>query len=111
MKKIYHITTMQNWKLAQEKGQYDFCTLKTDGFIHFSTVEQFLKTANRIFAGKKDLVLLEVSEDSVINNLVYENLEGGTEQFPHLYCPLKSTLVLNTYELKIDNEGKFTSPF
>ena len=111
MPKIYHLTKRETWEKALDQKVYDFCTLKKDGFIHFSTESQFLDTANRIFSGQKDLILLEVEEESVKKDLKYENLEGGKEQFPHLYCSLKTELVIRVHPLEANQKGIFVSPF
>lgn len=110
MKKIYHITTKENWSKAQAQGSYTFCSLDTEGFIHCSTPEQFLDTANRIFKGKSGLLLLEIDETKVGSEIKYENLEGGSEDFPHIYGPLEIDAVLQVFEFVAGSDGEFVSP-
>ena len=49
---IYHITTKQQWKSAQEKGFFDEPSLHTEGFIHNSTEAQVAGVLERYYKGK-----------------------------------------------------------
>lgn len=107
MKKIYHITTQIEWYQAKVDGKYTFCSLETEGFIHCSLVSQYLKVANFRFKGKENLILLEIDEEKVSAKVVYENLEGGVEDFPHIYGPLNIEAVVNVYQMLTDETGNF----
>ena len=112
MKLIYHITKNKTWLKAKAQNIYDFCTLKSDGFIHASTSKQYLEVANRIFKNEtEDLVLLAIDENLVQQKIVYENLEGGAEQYPHIYGPLNLDAVIKVYELKKNKRGIFAPLF
>ncbi len=108
-KKIYHITKRDNWNKAKEKGSYDFCSLSKDGFIHCSAEDQVMRIANGIFRGQSDLVLLEIDKELVKSKIVYENLEGGDENFPHIYGPINVNAVLRILDLRQDKLGEFIS--
>lgn len=103
---IYHITNKFDYVKAKDKGFYDFCALKTEGFIHCSTKDQYLATANRYFLGKTNLILLKIETDKLNSKLVYENTVGGQELFPHLYGPISLNAVVSVHELNEKN-GKF----
>ncbi len=109
-KKIFHITKQENWYKAKVKGQYDFCSLYTEGFIHCSTKDQYLKVANARFKNEDGLVLLAIDESAVTCEIKYENLEGGSENFPHIYGPLNVEAVMDVFELKTDETGEFDAP-
>ena len=85
---IYHITTHSDWERARATGSYAADSLSTEGFIHCSTAQQVIATANRIFKGRRDLVLLCVDTSRVKPEIRHENLEGGTNLFPHVYGAL-----------------------
>jgi uncharacterized protein (DUF952 family) len=51
------------------------------------------------FAGVPGLVLLEIDLDRVGVEVRWENLEGGTEPFPHLYGPLPVAAVRSVQTL------------
>ena len=59
---IYHITTKQQWKLAQEKGFFDEPSLQNEGFIHNSTEAQVTGVLERYYKGKADLLLMHIDE-------------------------------------------------
>jgi len=74
---IYHITSKTDWAAARAANSYAADSLASEGFIHCSTAEQVIATANRIFRGRRDLVLLSIDSDRVKPEIRYENLEGG----------------------------------
>lgn len=112
MNLIYHITKKETWVKALANNLYDFCTLKTSGFIHCSTHLQYLEVANRLFKNEtKDLVLLAINEKLIDSNVVYENLEGGTELFPHIYGPLNLNAVTQAYNFTKNKRGDFAPLF
>ena len=82
-----------------------------EGFIHFSTSSQLLSTSNRLFKGRNDLLVLEVDPEGLESNLVFENLEGGSELFPHLYSALPIENVVRKFCLKPDEERNFQREF
>ena len=78
-----------------------------EGFIHFSTSIQLLSSSNRLFKGRNDLLVLEVNLEGLESDLVFENLEGGSELFPHLYSYLPIENVVSKFCLKPDDEESF----
>ena len=64
-----------------------------DGFVHCSTQPQVIPVANRFYIGQSDLVLLAIDESKLHSKVVYENLEGGIELFPHIYSPIPLTAI------------------
>ncbi|MCH2534708.1 MAG: DUF952 domain-containing protein [Bdellovibrionales bacterium] len=110
MANIYHITTLEDWSLAKKTGHYLSSSLKNEGFIHCSTATQYLRIANSLFSGRKDTLLLEIDEDKVNAEIRYENLEGGSEHFPHIYGPLNLDSVLRVIDFPSDENGQYSSP-
>ena len=74
---IYHITRKTDWEMALAAGSYAADSLATEGFIHCSTAQQVIATANRLFKGRRDLMLLSIDTDRVNAEIRHENLEGG----------------------------------
>jgi len=103
---ILHITTHEAWRQAQEDGVYIPASLKTEGFIHLSTPEQVVATANRFYRGQTDLVLLVVDTERLEPELLYEESEPG-EWFPHLYGPLNLDAVVSVQPISSDPDGYF----
>ena len=86
---ILHITTDAGWAAAQEAGSLVAPSLGEEGFIHCSTLAQVEATANRIFRGTGDLLLLEVEADKLTAPLKWERAKDVGEEFPHIYGPAR----------------------
>lgn len=104
---IYHITTMAAWESATKRSVYRADSLETEGFIHCSDAGQVVSVANTLFPGAKGLLLLHVDTDKLRSRVVYENLEGGEELFPHVYGPIEIDAVVDVAEFDPGPEGDF----
>jgi uncharacterized protein (DUF952 family) len=91
--RILHITTPEAWAAAQRAGSYAADSLATEGFIHCSEPEQLAWVVERHFRGRAGLVLLHVDTAKLPAEVRYENLEGGTQLFPHVYGPIPCAAV------------------
>jgi uncharacterized protein (DUF952 family) len=111
---IYHITRREDWEQARSAGEYRGDTLDTDGFIHCSTVEQFVGVANSYYPGQHGLVLLCIDADKLDAELRYEAPAGpaieGTSFFPHIYGPLNADAVAAVLDFEPGPDGTFTRP-
>ena len=110
MEFVYHITSKSIWESQQAKGTFLTPTFNQDGFIHFSTLPQVRKTAHKFYQGQKDLVILEVDPTFYPGKLIFENLDGGSELFPHLYAPLSIRSVHQVFNLPLNPEAEFDFP-
>jgi uncharacterized protein (DUF952 family) len=105
---IFHITTRNAWESAKGQGSYRPEAFPIDGFIHCSTRNQVIQVANARFRGKSGLVLLAIDTDKVKPRIVYENLEGGQQLFPHIYGGLNTDAVAEVLEFEPGEDGYFT---
>lgn len=110
MERIFHITKRQDWERAQLEGSYEPPSLASEGFIHCSTGDQVIRTANRLFRGQSGLVLLEVDTRQVKAEIKYENCEGGEEAFPHIYGRLDLKSVTHVMPFEPGEGGSFAIP-
>jgi len=104
---IYHITTQSAWGAAKGTGAYRAPSLATQGFIHCSTADQVTRVADNLFAGQHGLVLLHIDPEKLAAKVVYENLEGGTELFPHVYGPINLEAVVRVTPFEPGPDGRF----
>lgn len=107
---IYHITKKQLWDQALKNGLYLPPEFDRDGFIHASEWYQLQRTVNLFYPGQSDLIVLEIETQGTNLPLVYENLDGGTEPFPHIYGPLPVTAVADTFTFEKTNTGLWQLP-
>ena len=85
-----------------------------DGFIHFSTHPQIIKTLNKHFKGQRDLVLLEVATpdlpEAVRKHLVWEKNHPEGDAYPHLYTDLPISCVANVYDVTLKHDVELDVP-
>ena len=98
---IYHITTVQAVEAAQKSGEYAPEGFALEGFIHCSYAHQIQGVLQRRFQGRTNLVLLEIEPSRLPCPVVDENLEGGTELFPHIYGRLPMSTVVGIKKLGV----------
>lgn len=110
MATIYHITKRDEWDRAKQAGTYEAPSLASEGFIHCSTSDQVIRTADRLFRGQPGLVLLEIDTDQVDAEIKYENCEGGQENFPHIYGLLNPESVMRVMAFEPGKDGRFAMP-
>jgi uncharacterized protein (DUF952 family) len=106
---IFHIAERAIWDAAKPKGVYEAESLRSQGFIHCSTIEQVIPTANRFYRGRADLVLLCIDEAALESEIRYEEGEPG-QQFPHIYGAVNLDAVRQAREFKADAGGGFSLP-
>ena len=107
---IFHITSREAWESARPESAYRPESFAAEGFIHCSTREQVVRVADARFRGRRGLVLLCIDTDKVAAEIVYENLEGGRELFPHIYGALNADAVAEVLEFEPGEDGFFSFP-
>jgi len=107
---IYKISPRALWQEAEEKGAFEGAPIDhVDGFIHFSTSEQAIETAEKHFHGQNDLLLIAVDPTKLGAALKFEPSRGGA-LFPHLYAPLSLEAVIWVKELPLNADGLHEFP-
>jgi uncharacterized protein (DUF952 family)/flavin reductase (DIM6/NTAB) family NADH-FMN oxidoreductase RutF len=103
---IFHIIKREDWS-GHPQSDYQASSLKTQGFIHCCTETQIPGVVNQWFEGESDLLLMEIDPCLLQSKLIYENLEGGSELFPHVYGPVNSAAIVLVKKLE---SSSHTSP-
>ncbi len=96
---IYHIASEHEAEHAQRTGEYEPLAFAAEGFIHCSYKHQLEGVLQRIFPGRTDLVVFEIDPAKLPCQVIDENLEGGIELFPHIYCRLPMSAVTRIQKL------------
>ena len=107
---ILHIAQVDDWETALQSGYYEGPTLASEGFIHASTPAQAIAVANRLFRGRQDLILLVIDEQRLTAEIRPENLEGGSEPYPHIYGPMECDAVESVLPFEPEPNGTFKLP-
>jgi len=114
---ILHITTHKEWDKALLKGNYTSPSLKSEGFIHCSTLKQTVDTANIFFKGQTGLVLLCIDENKLKSECKYEDPSVGGQHdpnvgklFPHIYGPINISAVIKIVNFPSNENGLFNLP-
>jgi uncharacterized protein (DUF952 family) len=107
---IFHITKREAWLNAAAAGAYQAERFPIEGFIHCSTRDQVIQVANARFRGETGLVLLCLDTAKVAAEIRYENLEGGSQLFPHIYGEINIDAVVQVIEFEPAGDGCFSLP-
>ncbi|MFD4183161.1 DUF952 domain-containing protein [Rhodococcus sp. NPDC058514] len=112
-KTLVHICTAEQWQQAQRSGERLPETFGADGFVHLSTTEQVHLPANRLFAGRTDLVLLYLEPERFGAEVRWEPgvpTDPESMRFPHLYGPLPVAAVAEVRAYLPGPDGVFGPP-
>ena len=109
---IHHLAFRADWDAGLAAGEYRVPSLDDEGFIHASgDEEQMLRVAARLFAGRTDLLALEVDTERLPEDspVIREPARSG-EIYPHVYGPINPDAVVRVRALVPDaaNPGAFT---
>lgn len=109
MRVIFHIARREQWTCAKQSGVYGSDTVGTEGFLHASLPRQVIRVANRLFRGRKGLVLLWIDPEKVQSQIRYEAAADG-EEYPHIYGPLNADAVVQALDFEPEADGTFSLP-
>lgn len=109
MPRILHILKRTAWEAALREGVYRPDSLRSEGFIHCSTPEQLIRTANLYFAGHSDLVVLNIDPALVHAPLRWELPHTSESPFPHIYGALNLDAVIGIQTLIAGPSEEFQS--
>ncbi|HPY24438.1 MAG TPA: DUF952 domain-containing protein [Mycobacterium sp.] len=107
---LVHLCPAAEWAAARVAGEVRAESLGTVGFVHLSTRQQVHLPANRLFAGRSDVVLLYVHPDRLDAPLRWEPglpEDPPTLRFPHLYGPLPTSAVIAVSSYLPGSDGRF----
>jgi uncharacterized protein (DUF952 family) len=118
MTMIYHITSRQAWREAQQRGDYRTESLETEGFIHCSTGTQVLPVAEKYYSGKPGLLVLMIDPARLSSDLKWEPPAEGSlppgvperDPFPHVYGPINLDAVVRVVDLETNPDGQYRLP-
>lgn len=102
---IYHLALRADWDAGLASREYRAPSLADEGFIHASgDEEQMLRVAARLFAGRTDLLALDVDTARLADDspVIRETARSG-EIYPHVYGPINPDAVVRIRALVPDS--------
>lgn len=107
---LLHMCTRVEWERAQEVGERVPDGFAVEGFVHMSTPVQVHLPANRIFAGRDDIVLLSLDPALLGAEVKWEPgvpSDPDSMRFPHLFGPIPVAAVTAVTAYIRDENGAF----
>ncbi|GAB04078.1 DUF952 domain-containing protein [Gordonia amarae] len=107
---LLHLCTEADWSRAQALGHVDALSPADVGFIHLSAPYQVHLPANRLFAGRTDLLALRVDPALLTAEIRWEPgvpTDPESMLFPHLYGELPVAAIVAAEPYLPDSEGTF----
>ena len=110
--RLLHIVDRITWTVVPDDEDYRPAEYAEVGFIHLSTPELVLIPANAFYAGRDDLVLLDLDPEVLGDAVRFEPgvPPSGDLLFPHLYGPIPRAAVLGVIPFPRDRDGHFVLP-
>ena len=107
---LLHLCGQRDWDAARADGELSPPSLAEVGFVHLSTPAQVHLPANRLYAGRSDLVLLHIDPHSLQAPVRWEPgvpTDPESMLFPHLYGPLPVSSVVAVSPYSPGPDGRF----
>ena len=107
---LVHMCGRDEWAAASVSGEHRPPSLSDVGFVHLSSVEQVHLPANRLYAGRTDLVLLYLNPDLLGAPVRWEPgvpTDPASMRFPHLYGALPAAAVIAVTPYSPGPDGVF----
>jgi uncharacterized protein (DUF952 family) len=107
---LLHICPAADWAAAQSLGEHLPESLATVGFVHLSTPGQVHLPANRLYAGRSDLLLLHIDPALLDAPVRWEPgvpTDPASMMFPHLFGSLPVAAVVAVSQYRPGPDGRF----
>jgi len=113
---LLHLIEPDAWQAARAAGAVE--PPPDVGFVHLSTPEQVSLPANRLFAGRSDVLLLVLDPDRLGVQVRWEPGEhgdplmpdGSVMRFPHAYGPVPTSAVVAVVAYEPGADGTYAAP-
>jgi uncharacterized protein (DUF952 family) len=92
--RLFHIAEPAEWAAVGDGDTYAPAAFAREGFVHCSYPEQVAATAARHYAGRTDLLLLEIDPSRLGAPVIEEPSPTTAEPFPHVYGPIARDAVI-----------------
>jgi phenylacetic acid degradation protein len=105
---IYHLTTKKLLEKAKEDGFYYHLSIEKEGFIHCSTPDQVLESANLHFKNEQSLEVLEIDPNFLKSELKFEWSKARNKKFPHIFGNINLDCIKRVITIYKNENNLFT---
>ncbi|HHT7238134.1 MULTISPECIES: DUF952 domain-containing protein [Bacillus] len=105
---ITKVITKRNWGIAKNIGEINEASLKEEGFIHCSLLDQALKVAQKHFSHEEDVLLLTIDPSLLKAEIKYE-LASNSQKYPHVYGVINIEAIVDVVPFPKE-KGEFILP-
>lgn len=103
--KVYRLLTQEEWRETVDLLPLSAIDIR-DGYIHLSTKEELLKTANLYFLQEEQLIIAAFESSIFGAHLKMEYVASRNTSFPHLYQQkLRREDIVEITRLRKQEEG------
>ena len=110
MPHIFHFINQSDLDRNLNDRELIVPSLGSQGFIHCSKLDQVIGVANFIAPYDEEMRLIEIDGERVLPEIRYENLDGGSTLFPHIYGPLNRDAIIAIHRMEWDGEDGYQLP-
>jgi uncharacterized protein (DUF952 family)/GNAT superfamily N-acetyltransferase len=109
---LLHLISPAEWRAALRAGEVAPPSLAEVGFVHLSAPAQVALPAERLFRGRRDLLLLALDPDRLPEVRWEPGVHGdpAAMRFPHAYGPVPAAAVLAVLPYRPRADGGFDAP-
>lgn len=104
---VFKIIPIAQWQEVIALGEVPYSALdKADGFMHLSTIDQYMDTVNLHYTEFKEVLALEIAIDDMEGEIKWEPAKKRNNSlFPHLYGRVPNAAICAVHKLiqKSDN--------
>jgi uncharacterized protein (DUF952 family) len=98
--KLFKIMTKDAWATFQNTGVFKGTPLDiADGYLHCSTIHQYLKVRKKFFANESDVMLLHLDVSKISAPIKWETSSRSGERYPHIYGELNLDAVIKVEKI------------
>lgn len=107
---LLHLATPDEWQAHRAAG---VIAPSVAEFVHLSTPDQVSFPATRLFAGRRDLLLLVLDPERIGVEVRFEPgvpTDPASMRFPHAYGPIPTSAIVRVLPYRPGPDGTFAAP-
>lgn len=108
---LFHVAKQNDYYKSLSTGFYGEFSIKKDGFVHCSTVENLVEVANdNLKMIQEKLIILCIETEKLKSKVKWEKRGTKGIEFPHVYGMINLDAVIKTINFLKDKNGDFYLP-